>query len=81
MSCGTCSCQLSRFILTVTAVRNLSSIPNTAASRGKEESPGLDNPKECWWMGIPLVQASHGHGACSPGNSGVAGFLCVQLQH
>lgn len=29
------------------------------------------------WIGIPLVQASHGHGACSPGNSGVAGFFCV----
>ncbi|RLW05657.1 hypothetical protein DV515_00004752 [Chloebia gouldiae] len=76
VSCGTCSGQLSRFILTVTAVRSLSSIHNPAASRGKEEgSPGLDNPKECWWMGIPLVQASHGHGACSPGNSGTAGFF------
>lgn len=43
--------------------------------REGRRSPELDNQEECWWMGIPLVQAAHRNGACSPGNSGVAGFF------
>lgn len=75
--CGTCSCQLSRFRLTATAVRSLSSIPSPAGSRGKEEgSPEFIIPRSAggWashWCSIPW------HGTCSPGNSEVSGlFVC-----
>lgn len=53
----------------------LCSIHSPAASRGKEALSELIPRSVGGWMGIPLVQAFHGHGACSPGNSGVAGFF------
>lgn len=65
-------------MVAVTAWSSLDSIQNPAASRAKEEgSSELGNDKQCWWTGIPLAEASCGQGACSPGNTGVAGFLCV----
>lgn len=69
-------------MLAVTALNSVDSIQNPAANRAQEEgSSELGNDKWCWWMGILLVHVSCGPGACSPGNTGAAGFLCVQLQH